>query len=219
MPSQATFYIEALRTSRPWAVLACTLCLLLWMQPGAWAASMPDFEEDISLDLDETQLRKMGARPCSEAALCLTVRWGERPWQTMLRLQGGKLAMVELRPDTAGDDGLTTKGLLDEFALFPVRVQAGEAQCDAFALVRAGKNPDNAMNACADLLDRVANAPQYSVWYVDEDELDAILSTGSLEKAGGSYGRTLAARLSVTPGSVEVGYGRLGNLLQPGLKP
>lgn len=217
---------------KPWArcarlLLLCLLlggllpCTALQAPAIAVAAALPDFEEDISLGLGESKLRALGAKPCPEAALCLSVRWGEQSWKATLRLQAGTLDVVELHP--AGPlAAQAAREQLEEFALAPVRVKAGDMQCDAFALLRQGKSADKAVDICAEKLDALKShsaGAQCSVWYVDEDQVEELLQAGSLENAASKHPRAVGARLSMAPGAVEVGYGHLGSLLQPSLKP
>lgn len=217
MPSPyAILSAASLNCARLCALAAILLCAL--PQGTAHAAALPDFEDDVSLNLDEGQLRKLGAKACPQAALCLDVLWAGQEWKATLRMHGGKLDVVELHPK-----GLmltsAAKEQLEEFALAPVRVKAGDVQCDAFALRRAGKSAEQAVDICAEKLDKVPGGTQSSVWYVDEDAVEDLLRAESLESAGSSHARTVAARLSVAPGGIEVGYGHLGSLLQPSFKP
>lgn len=215
-----------LRRILPQLLLALFLCALplggtLVFTLSAQAAALPDFEEDLTLGLGEGKLRALGAKPCPEAALCLGIRWGEQEWTARLRVQTGTLDVVELHP-RGQISGAVAREQLEEFALAPVRVKAGDVQCDAFALVRQGKSVDKAVDLCADKLDKLSSqsaGAQCSVWYVDEDQMEELLRAGSLEQAASQYPRAVAARLSMAPGAVEVGYGHLGSLLQPSLKP
>ena len=207
-------------------LLCVVLATLCWsaspLGSVADAARLPDFEEEVSLGQNSAQLRKLGASPCAEAPLCLRTLWGGKEWKATLRMRSDALVMVELQPaGAAATVGSAVREQLEEFALTPVRVSAGELQCDAFALTKEGQSPDKAMDRVDQCIAKLkqGKTTDYSVWYLDEEEAPALLAQGTLEKAGTAHAKVTAARLSVAGNAVEVGYGELGSLLQPGIKP
>ena len=196
-------------------LLALPLWGVLSWNGGAYAAP-PDFEDDISLGMSAANLKKLGAKPCGTQRMCGNVRWGEKLWDAVFRQDAaGALRNVSLsnsaQADAYADVALET---LEEFAVEPVQVTAGEAACDAFAAARNGMSPEQAVRQCQEVLDGTGEEPEVTVWYVDEEHVNSLLAKKTtLEAAGRTVPKATVVHLTITPkNGVRVLYATFGTL-------
>ena len=199
-------------------IIGGILCCIFLLPLRAWA--IPDFEEDLTLGMEESALRALGAKPCTKARLCTPVLWGEKQWDAMLHLRGSKLESVEIVPRNIAPQEAVRLALelLDEFALVPVRVTDGQVLCDAFDASSVHTQNRTREVLCAKVIQQVAGRSSFSVWYVDEEGLGQILQEKSREKAAQSFGTSPAARVVLTGEGLAVVYGSLEGMLLPAFR-
>lgn len=190
--------------------------LPLWR--GVAHAAPPDFEDDISLGMSAANLKKMGFDPCGPQRMCGKVRWSAKLWNAEFRQDAAGALRNVVLSDTAQADAYADAALetLEEFAVEPVQVTAGEAMCDAFAAVRNGASPEQAVRHCQEVLDGTSEEPEVTVWYVDEEQVNTLLAKKTtLEAAGRAAPRATVIRLTITPkNGVRVLYATFGTLDQ-----
>lgn len=190
--------------------------LPLWS--GVAHAAPPDFEDDISLGMSAAKLKKLGFASCGPQRMCGKVRWSEKLWNAEFRQDAAGALRNVVLSENAGTDAYADAALetLEEFAVEPVQVNAGQSVCDAFAAVRNGASPEQAVRRCQEVLDGTNEEPEVTVLYIDEEQVNALLAKKiSLEAAGRAAPGATVVRLTITPkNGVRMLYAAFGTLDQ-----